>query len=64
MSQHNIQIEDTLLECISYILKRTLVLNADDQLAIFQEYKEWLNCISTRDFSEHEILVIDEYTFK
>ena len=56
-------IEDILVEGLSHILKRTLEINSGDQLAIAQEYKEWINCISASDFSNQEILVIDEYTF-
>ena len=57
-------IEDILIEGLTHILRRTVEVNAKDQLAIAQEYKEWINCISSSDFSNQEILVIDEYTFK
>ncbi len=56
-------IEDILVKGLSHILKRTIVVNPKDQLAIAQEYKEWINCISADDFSEQEILVIDKFTF-
>ena len=56
-------IEDILVKGLAHILKRTIVVNPKDQLAIAQEYKEWINCISTNDFSEQEILVIDKFTF-
>ena len=56
-------IESILVKGLSYILKRTLELGPRDQLAIAQEYKEWINCISTSDFSKQEILVIDRFTF-
>tara|TARA_B100000579_G_C22465553_1_gene681001 strand:+ start:398 stop:592 length:195 start_codon:yes stop_codon:yes gene_type:complete len=56
-------IEDILVKGLSDILKRTVEVSPGDQLAIAQEYKEWINCISARDFSEHEILVIDKFTF-
>ena len=56
-------IEDILVKGLSDILKRTIVVNPGDQLAIAQEYKEWINCISASDFSEQEILVIDRFTF-
>ena len=52
-------IEDILVKGLSHILKRTIELNPGDQLAIAQEYKEWINCISASDFSKQEILVID-----
>ena len=63
MSEEQKKIEDTLVRGLSHILKRTVEVNAGDQLAIAQEYKEWINCISASDFSQQEILVIDRYTF-
>tara|TARA_B100001250_G_scaffold291007_1_gene252737 strand:- start:629 stop:823 length:195 start_codon:yes stop_codon:yes gene_type:complete len=56
-------IEDILVKGLSHILTRTVKLNPGDQLAIAQEYKEWIHCISASDFSEQEILVIDKFTF-
>ena len=56
-------IEDILVKGLSHVLKRTVEVNPGDQLAIAQEYKEWINCISASDFSEQEILVIDKFTF-
>ena len=56
-------IEDVLVKGLSYILRRTVELSPKDQLAIAQEYKEWINCISASDFSKQEILIIDEFTF-
>tara|TARA_Y100001968_G_scaffold265449_1_gene254636 strand:+ start:130 stop:324 length:195 start_codon:yes stop_codon:yes gene_type:complete len=56
--KHNI--EDILVLGLSHILKRIIKLNDGDQLAIAQEYKEWINCISASDFSKQEILVIDK----
>ena len=43
-------IEDLLVKGLSHILKRTIELSPGDQLAIAQEYKEWINCISASDF--------------
>ena len=56
-------IEETLVKGLSHILKRTIEVNPGDQLAIAQEYREWINCISANDFSKHEILVIDKNRF-
>ena len=56
-------IEDILIKGLSHILKRTVEVSPGDQLAIAQEYKECINCISVSDFSEQEILVIDKFTF-
>ena len=57
------QIEDTLVKGLSHVLRRTLEVSPENQLAIAQEYKEWINCISARDFIEQEILVINKFTF-
>ena len=56
-------IEDILVKGLSHILKRTIEVSPRDQLAIAQEYKEWINCISASDFSKQEILIIDKFTF-
>ena len=63
MQEDQKKIEDILVKGLSHILKRTVEVCPGDQLAIAQEYKEWINCISTSDFSEQEILVIDKFTF-
>ena len=63
MQEDKKSIEDILVKGLSHILKRTLEVNTGDQLAIAQEYKEWINCISATDFAEQEILVIDKFTF-
>ncbi len=63
MQEDQKTIEDILVKGLSHILKRTLEVNSGDKLAIAQEYKEWINCISASDFSEQEILVIDKFTF-
>ena len=57
-------IENILVKGLSHILKRTVEVSPRDQLAIAQEYKEWINCISGSDFSEQEILIINKFTFK
>ena len=64
MQDNHKSIEDILVKGLSHILRRTLEVNPGDQLAIAQEYKEWINCISSNDFAKQEILVIDKYTFK
>ena len=63
MNEDHQCIEDILVKGLSHILKRTIKVSPRDQLAIAQEYKEWINCISINDFSKQEILVIDKYTF-
>ena len=64
MKQDQKSIEDILVKGLSHILRRTVEVCPGDQLAIAQEYKEWINCISASDFSRQEILVIDKFTFK
>ena len=63
MGKDNKSIEDILVKGLSHILKRTVEVNPGDQLAIAQEYKEWINCISSSDFSKQEILVMDRFRF-
>ena len=63
MQEASKNIEEILIKGLSDILKRTVEVSPRDQLAIAQEYKEWINCVSASDFSEQEILVIDKFTF-
>jgi len=63
MDGYKQNIENILIKGLSHVLKRTVELSPKDQLAIAQEYKEWINCISASDFSKQEILVIDKFTF-
>tara|TARA_B100000965_G_C19509158_1_gene721143 strand:+ start:77 stop:271 length:195 start_codon:yes stop_codon:yes gene_type:complete len=63
MAEDQNNIEETLIKGLSHILKRTIEVNEGDQLAIAQEYREWINCITAEDFSRHEILVIDKNRF-
>tara|TARA_B100000579_G_scaffold155193_1_gene126233 strand:+ start:534 stop:728 length:195 start_codon:yes stop_codon:yes gene_type:complete len=64
MSKNNKTIEEVLIKGLAQILKRTVEVSPRDQLAIAQEYKEWINCISADDFTSQEILVIDKFTFR
>ena len=61
MSSDQEKIEHILVKGLSYILKRTTEVNTGDQLAIAQEYREWINCIAYSDFTRQEILLIDKY---
>ena len=63
MRQNRKRIEDILVKGLAHILKRTMEVDAGDQLAIAQEYKEWINCISASDFRKQEILIIDNIEF-
>ena len=54
------QIEKSIEESLCNVLKRASLINGKDQLALAQEYKEW---IEGPPFEE-EILIIDELTFK
>ena len=63
MTEDQKNIEEILIKGLSHVLRRSLQVKPRDQLAIAQEYKEWINCVSSSDFSDQEILVIDKYTF-
>ena len=55
--------EETMSEVICHMLKRTDEVNTRDQLAIGQEYKEWIKCIKEREFVPQNILFINTSTF-
>ena len=57
-------IEEILVNGLTHVLKRTVEVNSGDQLALAQEYKEWINCLTASDFSAQDILIIDNFTFK
>ena len=61
MGEKKQKIEDILIKGLSHVLKRTLEVSPRDQLAIAQEYREWINCISASDFSKQEILVMNKF---
>ena len=61
MHEEQQRIENILVKGLSHVLKRTLEVSPRDQLAIAQEYKEWINCVSASDFSDQEILFIDKF---
>ena len=54
------KLEKVLIESLSHMLKRSVQVSQGDQLAIAQEYKEWINCQTVNDFSKLEILLIDK----
>tara|TARA_B100000579_G_C22291977_1_gene603176 strand:+ start:167 stop:370 length:204 start_codon:yes stop_codon:yes gene_type:complete len=58
------QIEETMSEIISHMLKRTTKVCTEDQLAIAQEYKEWIKCINEREHVPQNILFINTSTFE
>tara|TARA_Y100001968_G_scaffold210511_2_gene193719 strand:+ start:1155 stop:1349 length:195 start_codon:yes stop_codon:yes gene_type:complete len=60
MTDDQTNIENILVRALSHMLKRTIELNYRDQLAIAQEYREWINCISESDFSKQEIIFINK----
>jgi len=63
MNEQEKSIEYILIKGLSHILRRTIEVDEGDKLAIAQEYREWINCVSASDFSKQEILFIDKYTF-
>tara|TARA_Y100001968_G_scaffold200289_1_gene183857 strand:- start:3 stop:179 length:177 start_codon:yes stop_codon:yes gene_type:complete len=48
-------IEDLITESLTRILERSLTLHQKDQIAISQEFKEWLNGVT----KEEDIWVIN-----
>ena len=50
-------------EIISHALRRSSQLNTEDQLAIAQEYREWIKCIENRELIPQDILLINTSTF-
>ena len=56
-------VEETMSDLLCHMLKRTDQLNTGDQLAIGQEYREWIKCIKNKDLVPQNILFIDISTF-
>ena len=56
-------VEETMSDLICHMLKRTDHLNLGDQLAIGQEYREWIKCIKNKDLFPQNILIINTSTF-
>ena len=48
-------IEDLISSSLTEILERSMTLNRKDQIAIYQEFKEWIH----GDNNEEDIWVID-----
>tara|TARA_B100001029_G_scaffold136597_1_gene115574 strand:- start:441 stop:644 length:204 start_codon:yes stop_codon:yes gene_type:complete len=59
----NQPVEETMSEVICHMLKRTDKVNIGDQLAIGQEYREWIKCIKNRELVPQNILFINTSTF-
>ena len=56
-------VEGTMSDLIFHMLKRTDHLNTGDQLAIAQEYREWIKCIRNKDLFPQNILFINTSSF-
>tara|TARA_B100001094_G_C17926538_1_gene668560 strand:+ start:287 stop:490 length:204 start_codon:yes stop_codon:yes gene_type:complete len=56
-------IEETMSEVIFHVLRRTNQLSTGDQLAIGQEYREWIQGIENRELIPQDILFINSSTF-
>ena len=56
-------IEETMSEVICHALRRTDQLNTEDQLAVGQEYREWIQGIENRELIPQDILFINTSTF-
>ncbi len=56
-------VEETMSEVICHMLRRSEKVATGDQLAIGQEYKEWIKCINDRELIPQNILFINTSTF-
>ena len=56
-------VEETMTEVICHMLKRTDKVSTADQLAIGQEYREWIKCIKNRNLIPQDILFLNSSTF-
>ena len=56
-------VEETMSDLLCHMLKRTDQLNTGDQLAIGQEYREWIKCIKNKNLVPQKILFINTSTF-
>ena len=56
-------VDQTITELICHMLKRIDHLNTADQLAIGQEYREWIKCIKNKDLVPKNTLFIKTSTF-
>ena len=63
MTFHQQPIEETMSEVICHILQRTKKVNSGDQLAIGQEYREWIKCLENKELVPQDILFINSTTF-
>ena len=59
----NRSVEETMSDLICHMLKRTDHLNTGDQLAIGQEYREWIKCIKNNELVPQNILFLNTSTF-
>ena len=62
MSFHQ-SVEETMSDLICHMLKRTDYLKTEDQLAIGQEYREWIKCIKDKGLVPQNILFLNTSTF-
>ena len=56
-------VEETMSDLICHMLKRTDYLNTGDQLAIGQEYREWIKFIKNKDLVLQNIFFVKTSTF-
>tara|TARA_Y100001968_G_C19331506_1_gene704558 strand:+ start:539 stop:739 length:201 start_codon:yes stop_codon:yes gene_type:complete len=56
-------IEETMSEIICHVLRRSAKVNTGDQLAIGQEYREWIKCIENNNLMPEDILFINTSSF-
>ena len=56
-------LEETMSEVICHMLKRAEEVKIEDQLAIGQEYREWIKCIKDKELIPQNILFINTSNF-
>ena len=56
-------VEETMSEVLCHMLKRADEVNVGDQLAIGQEYREWIKCIKNKNIVPQNIIFINTSTF-
>ena len=57
-------VEEVMSEVLCHMLKRANKISLGDQLAIGQEYKEWIKYITDKELAPQKVLFINTSTFR
>ena len=60
----NQELNETLGQVITYVLRRVASTKAGDKDALIQEYSDWLQCLGNPYLISKDILFINTLTFK